>query len=295
MALGRVERDSEESKAWVLGEQVRLLYHNPPDVPINLINAVIACATLRQFYPTWVLALWLALFCFVNLVRSWMRHQFALRGHTPERALVWGKLFTLNAFVTACLWGILGSILLLRPDPTYRLFIIFLLGGTMAGGIVSTASYEPAMFAFLVPTVTPAIISLLVAGGGAVPIEMAVMLSLFTIALTLAGRSINRSIVQNLRLRISQGILLRKLRTSETAMAEAQALAHVGSFQLDLRTKVFTGSVEAYRIFEFDPASLLASYETVFAHVHPDDREMVQGKVTTALATGLGMKFTTVL
>lgn len=65
------------------------------------------------------------------------------------------------------------------------------------------------------------------------------------------------------------------VRQSEASMNEAQRLAHVGSWSLDLVTGELTWSDEIFRIFELDPDRFGASYEAFLEAVHPDDRQLV--------------------
>lgn len=65
------------------------------------------------------------------------------------------------------------------------------------------------------------------------------------------------------------------LRKSKAGLAEAQRIAHIGSWELDLLTNELDWSPEIYRIFEIDPAQFPASYDAFLALVHPDDRAVV--------------------
>ncbi|MBH0195605.1 MAG: PAS domain S-box protein, partial [Nitrospira sp.] len=65
------------------------------------------------------------------------------------------------------------------------------------------------------------------------------------------------------------------LRRSEATLKEAQRIAHIGSWVLDIVTNRLTWSDEIYRIFEIDPESFGASYEAFLQLVHPDDRSLV--------------------
>lgn len=65
------------------------------------------------------------------------------------------------------------------------------------------------------------------------------------------------------------------LKASEARLKDAQRIASVGSWEIDLRRNATTWTDELYRIFEFDPASQPASYEAFIARVHPDDRAAV--------------------
>ncbi|MBI5429034.1 MAG: CHASE domain-containing protein [Nitrosomonadales bacterium] len=79
---------------------------------------------------------------------------------------------------------------------------------------------------------------------------------------------------------ISEDITERKkadeqLRRSEHGLAEAQRIARLGNWELDLVNNTLTWSDEIYRIFEIDPEQFGASYQAFLDTIHPDDREMV--------------------
>jgi len=75
----------------------------------------------------------------------------------------------------------------------------------------------------------------------------------------------------------------RALRASEARLNEAQQVAHMGSWQLDLTTDTLIWSPEVYRIFEIEPDGFKAHYSTFLELIHPDDRSLVDdasGKLT---------------
>ena len=274
----------------VEAEQTRLLLTNPIDVPANLINAGLVAVVVWPLFPAWVVALWLALACIVSLSRASLRHRYMYATSDAKASPNWARTFTVNAFVAGCLWGLTASVILMTPDPIYYNFIVFVLGGTMAGGVVCIAANFRAMLAFILPTILPAIVALAVRGG-LVQIDMAVMLTLFTCALVWAGRSFNRAFTENIRLRFGQERLVASLRSSEAAMTEAQTIAHVGAWQIDPQSKSHTWSAETYRIFGVDPAAFTPTLEALIARVHPDDRRLVREKYATVLTTGTGQGF----
>ena len=65
------------------------------------------------------------------------------------------------------------------------------------------------------------------------------------------------------------------LRRSERSLREAQRIAHLGNWELDLVHDVLHWSDEIYRIFEIDPDAFGASYQAFIAGIHPDDRDRV--------------------
>lgn len=65
----------------------------------------------------------------------------------------------------------------------------------------------------------------------------------------------------------------------ERMMADAEKMAHFGSWELDVSDKGFgelRWSEEVFRIFGFEPWSVAVSTDLFFSAVHPDDLEMVK-------------------
>jgi hypothetical protein len=135
----------------VEAEQTRLLLKNPIDVPANLINAGLVALVVWPLYQTWVVALWLGLACIVSLSRALLRHCYMHATGDARASPDWARVFTLNALVAGCLWGLAASVILVTPNPIYYNFIVFVLGGTMAGGVVCLAANMRAMLAFILP------------------------------------------------------------------------------------------------------------------------------------------------
>ncbi|MGD8558515.1 MAG: MASE3 domain-containing protein, partial [Gammaproteobacteria bacterium] len=61
----------------------------------------------------------------------------------------------------------------------------------------------------------------------------------------------------------------------ERMLNQTQAIAHLGSWELDLENNHLTWSDEAYRIFGLTSQDVTASYEIFLASVHPEDRDLV--------------------
>ncbi|MBH0199307.1 MAG: PAS domain-containing protein [Nitrospira sp.] len=73
------------------------------------------------------------------------------------------------------------------------------------------------------------------------------------------------------------------LKQSEARLNEAQRLAHIGSWELDLRVNHFTWSDEMFRIFEINQDRFGSSYDAFLALVHPDDRSAVNRAYTNSV------------
>ncbi len=74
-----------------------------------------------------------------------------------------------------------------------------------------------------------------------------------------------------------------RLRRSETRLKEAQQIAQLGHWELDLLGDELTWSDEVLRIFERNPTSSPHSYADFVALVHPDDRAAVDEAYSSSL------------
>ncbi len=259
----------------VFVEQIGLLFRERYDLVGNLVVSALAAVIFSRVYPAWLTITWLGALWVVVLVRAAQRLHLRGRATTPGNAARRGAIYMAGAFVTAATWGLTGSVVLVTPDPVYHVVVVFVIGGMMAGGIVANAAYLGAMFAFLVPIVLP-VIALLLASRNPVEVAMSAMLAIFAAFLTGSGISVNRMIVESLRLRIRQELLVIELRASEASMAEAQQLAHVGGLEIDVAQQRFSCTAETYRIMGEDPATFEPTLENLLSHVHVDDREAVR-------------------
>lgn len=63
------------------------------------------------------------------------------------------------------------------------------------------------------------------------------------------------------------------LRKSKNSLKQAQAIAHIGSWEYEISTEQFFCSEEAYRIFGVEPGSVVRHVDFLSQLVHPDDRK----------------------
>ena len=143
----------------VLHEQVRILYESPAVLLVNLIIASLVAYLLRDFYPGWLIVAWVGLIVVISarLYDFWC---YRREPQPAETAASWALRFTVGTAATGCLWGLIGSVLLLTSDPAHLAFIAFVVGGLTAGAAVSNSAYLPAMIGFTAPVVLPAILVL---------------------------------------------------------------------------------------------------------------------------------------
>ncbi|GAB4375662.1 MAG: hypothetical protein Kow00121_21680 [Elainellaceae cyanobacterium] len=76
------------------------------------------------------------------------------------------------------------------------------------------------------------------------------------------------------------------LRQSEAALRRAQQVAHIGSWEVDIRTGEVTWSEESFRIFGWDFNQPEPSLSQFYELVHPDDRATLQQSVEQIIVNG---------
>jgi PAS domain S-box-containing protein len=76
----------------------------------------------------------------------------------------------------------------------------------------------------------------------------------------------------------------RLLKTKQDRLTDAQSLAHIGSWDWDLRTGVHTWSDEQFRIFGYAPQAIIPTPDTFRDAMHPDDRRTVYPIIQATLS-----------
>jgi diguanylate cyclase (GGDEF)-like protein/PAS domain S-box-containing protein len=73
------------------------------------------------------------------------------------------------------------------------------------------------------------------------------------------------------------------VRRSEASLAESQRMAHLGTWEWDVKTDELWWSDETFRIYGFEPEGLAPTFETLFEVVHPLDRDLLREAICAAL------------
>jgi diguanylate cyclase (GGDEF)-like protein/PAS domain S-box-containing protein len=286
MDLGVSAQSAEGSAAFAAAlhaERIRLLVRHRAYRLITIVNTAIIIAIIHGLYPVWLLWLWFILS--VGVAFAWLGLSRTFLALPRDSASVrrWSIVFVLCAIATGLLWGAAGWDILQTTDSNVQLVTIIMLGGMMAGGVSDNAAYLPALFGYAVPVALPAIIALLIRHS-ALQQAVAAIVALCATVITISALRMNRMISDDIRMRFVHDRLLAEARASDAAMAEAQSIAQLGSWELDLNTRLFTASPEAYRIFGVSADTFHPSFDNVLARAHPDDRAAIAKNFTDSLA-----------
>ncbi|MEJ7822239.1 MAG: PAS domain-containing protein [Chitinophagaceae bacterium] len=102
------------------------------------------------------------------------------------------------------------------------------------------------------------------------------------------GRKLLFSIIRDITDRKKNEELINK---KTTQLTEAQALAHIGSWDWDIVANKIEWSDELYKLFGFTPHEIESNFEEYLNLIHPDDREEVNRIVQKALSDHQPFKF----
>ncbi|MCX6366135.1 MAG: diguanylate cyclase [Armatimonadetes bacterium] len=78
-----------------------------------------------------------------------------------------------------------------------------------------------------------------------------------------------------------------ELLEAQSRLHEAQAVARIGSWELELASSQVTWSPETFRLFHFDPSQGEPDYETHLSRHHPDDQPLVTAAIQDAIHHGI--------
>ena len=79
--------------------------------------------------------------------------------------------------------------------------------------------------------------------------------------------------------------------SSEVKLAEAQRIAHFGSWEWNIATGIVLWSDELFRIYGLTPHEYTPTYEGYLARVHPEDRDDVAAAISRSVASGEPFSF----
>ena len=193
--------------------------------------------------------------------RSFLRDAAAVPARPRPRAILGFTLPLLLLALQWALWPILQPFAWALFYPSVLLAVW--LGGT-AAGLTASVIWTALVVRLFVPVGAGD-------GRGALLLPTAIYLSTGVVISLAFGRAA-----------AATAEALRALRASETTLSRAQAVAHIGSWYLDVARNQLTWSPEVYRIFGIAPGTPL-TYDAFLAHVHPDDRDTLDRAWKTAL------------
>jgi diguanylate cyclase (GGDEF)-like protein/PAS domain S-box-containing protein len=269
---GRERPDPEPPYA----ARVRLLYSRIGiSVVVNLSIGALLVWLVSARLPIPGLLAWLATLAGVTGLRAWLAHRHHLQAPAPAQARRWARRYALGAAASALVWGLGGLWLIARLEPDLQVVLLFVLGGMSAGAISVLAPFLSLYLLYALLVLGPATLWLL-AGGDPPGVRMGAMSAVFLAALLVTARNYRDVLLDSLHLAHRNALTTRDLELSRSRLAEAQQLAQLGHWSLDLASGRLDWSSQVYRIFDRDPERFETTYDAFLDAVHPDDRAAVK-------------------
>ena len=104
-----------------------------------------------------------------------------------------------------------------------------------------------------------------------------------SLVLSESGPDPNRWLICTCRDVTERVVFKKQLETNQEGLANAQALAHVGSWEWDITAGTEVWSDEQFRIFGYAPRAITPTIDTFREAIHPDDQARISQAIDAAL------------
>lgn len=195
-------------------EQAKLLFGALPLSLVTIIvNASILALVQMPVIPAWAVMSWSLAIGAVVGMRLWLYRAYHRRKRLFDPAALWIGRFDLGVFLSGAVWGSAALLLFPITDPVHQMFLLFVLGGMAAGSVTTLSANMRSALLFLLLTLCPVFIRLLLDDGELSGL-MAVMTLLFIIMVSLAARRSNQIVLHALKSRFAHENALLELQES---------------------------------------------------------------------------------
>jgi diguanylate cyclase (GGDEF)-like protein len=241
----------------------------------GVLLALLLAYVQRGVIATNFVLTWLFLILLTTLFRATLTIAY-LRHPTTDYLTSHARMvrFRLGVLVAGAIWGLAGILLFPAGDPSHQMFLILTLAGLTAGGVISYSADLVCAIGFTVLALVPIVIRMFVEAD-TTSVAMGMAMILYLVFMGIVMRHINQSLSENIRLRLEAASREYSLRISEEALREAQEIASLGSYTLDIPTGNWESSEVLDKLFGIDK-TFKHSVEGWANLVYPDDRKMME-------------------
>lgn len=221
-------RDHQARVDWQVNQRLldQLFRQLPQGLIANVVNAAILTWQFLGTSSERTYRIWCAVMFAVCACRWIILGRYkTVRAENPDYKY-WRTVFAAGAFTTAALWSVAGSILVPSGNSAHQAFVGFVLAGMAAGASSSMAAHHKIYTVYVLIIVAPFAIRM-----GAEGTDFAYGMSLMSLAFiamtTATARRNTTTIIDALRLRLENAILVHDLRSKAELLGSANtALQH---------------------------------------------------------------------
>ncbi len=205
-----------DKKTQILAAQLQLLLlSNNRSLITSALLALILAYMQREVIPISFVTLWLVLVGFSTFFRI-LLVEFYKRRPTNDEAAIRSRLinYRFGVLASSVVWGLAGFIMFPQGHPQHQMFLIFMLMGLSAGGTISYSVDLISARIYTIFVVVPLLIRLFMQGDS-LSLAMSVAGVLYLSFIMISVRHINRSLTENIALRLDADARERAVKESE--------------------------------------------------------------------------------
>jgi len=145
---------------------------------------------------------------------------------------VWLVRFRFGVLATGLVWGSAGVLLFPDHHPQYQMYLIFMLTGLTAGGVISYSADLLSGIVFSIAVIVPLAVRLLIAGDN-LSVAMSMAVILYQGFMIMSLRHINKNTIENIDLRLEAAAREQTMQVSEERYRLLLNHLPVGIFHYD--------------------------------------------------------------
>ncbi len=229
----------------IYANQLEILFKATSNsIVVTLVVAAIFVTIEDGLVPLLTRGIWLFLLILVMIGRYLVAKRYLETSPPPEQGNLWGKKFLIGIGLTGLLWGAAGILFFPTDSIFHQFFTFFVLAGMAAGSLTVLAADYRAYLAYVVPTLTPVILSCLLQKDD-IHLAFAILLSLLLFFLVMAAKRLNYSIITSLIYRYENMDLLKELKTEKKRLG-----SRLGRILNDFSTEIYIVDLESLAILQ---------------------------------------------
>ncbi|MBF0302358.1 MAG: GGDEF domain-containing protein [Desulfamplus sp.] len=247
--------ESAQRKRYIENKKLDLLVTSlASNMPGTVVNSIIISVVLWQIIPIERILPWLSvniLFVLIRYAGLWIYH----KGFITKNVKLWKLMLLLSFIIAGLLFGS-SAVFLVDPErPEYIIFLYFIAGGMVSGGLGAYHNHLPVFFAysatvFILPTVV--IYNL----DTNITTTMSLLGMIFYILSSVNAKKMNTDLSEALALRYDNYLLVKNLNLEKknTEMLNAQLMEKNHELKSLTRIDPLTGLKNRRYLFdEFTP------------------------------------------
>ena len=207
----RKDPSANEEQKVLYAEQVKQLYDNASaGLLATAINSLILVGIQRNVTSRMVLIAWLVSLAVINVFRYIYIRRFQRASRGSWEANRWGNGFIVGLGLSGMAWGSAGILLFPVESLGHQTFLVFVIGGMVAGAAAAFSSVMKAFLAYSIPALGPIVIRFALLGDE-IHVAMGGMALLFGLLMTFIARHMNSVTVTSLKFRFDNSGLVSHL------------------------------------------------------------------------------------